>query len=159
MSNYAIIILYIIVLGLIGGLTLSYAYIRFTNYIIDKRSQKEKIMKTKFYSDVTNEYYDTARACLDAEAKAKAKEEENRKKFDEIKRAQAKAAEEEERKEVKRNLDKARVELKKAQDAYDEALTAYWKSFPRGDVINALFNELKEVSKMFEDDEEEEEDE
>lgn len=85
----------------------------------------------KFYSDVTRKFYDTEKACLEAEFKVK--EEQNRQKIlkekaeREAKEKQEKLAAE--RKARANEVDEARKAMVAAQHKYSEVLEAFCKDF------------------------------
>lgn len=105
-------------------------------------------MKIKFYSELTDKYYDTSRECVEAERKFKEEQQQRERQMTEIKR---KADEESKRIaviEAKRLNDKQSEELMGKMDESYNAIVAAVKAYMK--TCNEYFNFVKHTGDKFE---------
>jgi hypothetical protein len=98
----------------------------------------------KYYSDVTKSFYDTEKACLEAEFKVK--EEQNREKI-RRERAEREAKEKQEKLTAERKaraaeVEEARKAMVAAQKKYQEVLEAFIKQFGSYHYTSQSFDDI-----------------
>lgn len=105
-------------------------------------------MLTKYYSDLTRQYYDSQRECLEAESKFKLRELAEKKakqlKEEADRKAKLKAENElkaKEKESRKKAVFEARDRFRKADAEYTDLLTAYDEDYPEDDLVKQFLVE------------------